>query len=647
MTQTLRTTCNRDCPDACGILADIDDGLVVRLRGDNHHPVTQGFLCYRTSNFLERQYDPDRLTTPLFKKNGKFHPIEWETALDLVAERMLRYRKESGAASILNYRSGGSLGILKCLVDYFFEKFGPVSLKLGDICSGAGEAAQEMDYGVSDSNDLFDLYHSKAILLWGKNPYVSNVHLLPVLKEAKRRGAKLVLIDPVHHRTSKLCDHYVQLRPGGDFALAMGMARALFESGSLDATAEHYCDHFEPYKHLVFSRSLAAWAQLADVEEEQVRELASWYVDRGPAAILVGWGMQRRANGAGIVRALDALGAISGNLGIAGGGVSFYFQRKAAFHTDFIKGLDAAPRSLPETHLGQALVETRDPEVRMVWISNGNPVAMLPDSERVAEGLKSREFVVVVDSFMTDTAQVADLILPTTTMLEDHDLVGAYGHHWLGAVRPVVEAPNGVKTDLAIVQALAQRVGLEKEMQGTPEEWQNRILGKQSEASLQLENFTEGYPKSPVAKEVLFQGRVFPTATGRVQLMQAEPPRLPGLSAEYPLYLMALATDRAQASQMTKHQQDGWAEATVHPHNAAGMRTGEIALLETEMGRMHVRLKLDERQRKDVVLLPKGGWHSRERCANALIRAASTDLGHGAAYYDQPARIRPPETAIS
>src|SRR5207248_7053793 len=236
MPEIRETVCNRDCPDACSVVAHVQDGRVVQLGGDPSHPVTQGFLCWRTNNFLPLQYSPERLTTPLLR--GK--PVSWGEALDFAARELLRIRAESGPAAIFHYRSGGSLGALKHLCDWFFEKFGPVTTKRGDICSGAGDAAQLLDFGVEDSHDIFDLLNSRNILLWGKNAVVSSPHLVPVLNQSP--GRKL-LIDPVWHKTARLCDAHIQLRPGGDSALAMAAARLLLERGGPDPAAAGHCEN--------------------------------------------------------------------------------------------------------------------------------------------------------------------------------------------------------------------------------------------------------------------------------------------------------------------------------------------------------------------------------------------------------------------
>jgi anaerobic selenocysteine-containing dehydrogenase len=631
--ETRRTVCNRDCPDACSIVAHVQDGKVVKIGGDPEHPVTQGFLCYRTNRFLDRQYSPDRITQPLVRNaGGGFDPISFEAALDLAAARLLQIRRESGPAAIFHYRSGGTLGALAHLTDYFFEQFGPVTVKRGDICSGAGDAAQMLDFGEEDSHDIFDLYNSKNVLLWGKNVVTSNVHLVPVLKEARRRGAKLLLIDPVHHRSRELCDGFVQPRPGGDFALAMAVGRLLFERGWVDPDASRYCDNLDAFRALAEGRSVAAWCQDADARPEEAERIAGMLHTK-PCAIQVGWGMGRRINGAAIVRALDALCAVSGNVGIPGGGVSYYFWRRRAFDHSFIGGVGAAPRVVVEPLFGPQVLAMQDPPIRAVWITAGNPVAMLPESETTARALASREFVVVADTFMTDTARLAHLIFPIPTLLESEDLLGAYGHHWVGEARAVVPPPPGVKSDLEIMQGLASRTNLGHMMSGDVREWKRRLL----RPGLKLEDLERGPQKSPHSAPVLFSDRKFKTPSGRVNLITQEPPR--ELRApQYPLWLLSLSTPKSQSSQWAVAQ-DGPAEITVHPETAAGVPDGAVARLESAIGALRVRVRHDARQRRDVVLMAKGGHLRDGRCANALIRARATDLGEGGALYDEGVRL--------
>ena len=285
-----RTICNRDCPDACSIVATVEDGRVTRLQGDRDHPVTRGFLCHRTNQFLRTQYHPARLTAPLLRKDGRLVEVSWDEALDVAADKLTKIRDASGPEAIFHYKSGGSLGVvMHQLSSLFFECFGPVTVKRGNICSGAGEAAQRLDFGGSDSNDLFDLHNARQVLLWGKNVFTSSPHTIPVLKEAQRRGAELVLIDPVHHQTATLCQRFVQPRPAGDFALAMAVAQILFERDWLHPQAADWCQGIEAFRNLALARSGQHWCQAADVAPQQAEDIAR-RLQHGPTTILAGWG---------------------------------------------------------------------------------------------------------------------------------------------------------------------------------------------------------------------------------------------------------------------------------------------------------------------------------------------------------------------
>jgi anaerobic selenocysteine-containing dehydrogenase len=630
--------CNRDCPDACAILATVQDGRVTALKGDPSHPVTAGALCPRTSRFLERQYSPDRLTKPLVRASTgePFREIGWDEALDLAADRLVRIRAESGPAAILHYRSGGSLGMLMCLTDLFFERFGPVTVKRGDVCSGAGEAAQEADFGLCDSSDVFDLRHAREIVLWGRNLRTCSPHLLRIVDSARGRGAGALLIDPVRHATAAHADRLVQPRPGGDFDFAMAAARLLLETGGVDPDAASWCDGLDAFRALALSRTVEAWCERAGVTTDEAEDLAGRLGRNRPATILLGWGLGRRLHGGATVRAIDALAAITGNVGVPGGGVSFYCRRRGAFDASFVTG--ASARTLCEPLLGREVLAAAGPPVRAAWVTAGNPVAMLPESRVVADALRTREFTVVVDAFLTDTARCAHLVLPTVTLIESDDLLGSYGHHWLSASRPVVPPPPGVRSDLEIAQGLAARTGLADALAGTARDWKRRMVEPRlGPAGVTLEMLEAGAVRNPLAPAVLFEGRRFPTPGGRARLVSAEPPAI-ARDPAFPLTLMALSTPRSQCSQWA-WTPDSPAVATVHPDAAGGIADGEVARLESAIGSMDVRVRHDAGQRPDVALMSKGGPLHDGLASNAVVAAAVTDLGEGAALYDQGVRL--------
>ena len=642
MSIEVKTSCNRDCPDACGIVATVVDGQVCRLRGDPDHPITRGFLCFRTSRYVERQSAEDRLTTAWIRRGGRHEPIALSDALDLAAERLLAIRAESGPASIFHYRSGGSLGLLKHATDHFFAEFGPCATKVGDICSGAGEAAQMLDFGVSDSNDLFDLHNSRHIVLWGKNPKVSNVHLVPVLQEARDRGAEILLIDPVHQKSASLADEVLVPRPGADLELALGVARALLNTGAIAADVEHFCDGWPEYQALLECRTVAEWATLAGVDEAAVHRVAERFAS-GPTAIQVGWGLQRRARGGATVRALDALSAVSDNLFAPGGGCSFYFARRGFAAPAFRDGSDA-PRTIREPLLGQDILAASDPPIRAIWVTAGNPVVGLPDSAAVAEAFDQTEFVVVADTHWTDTARRADLVLPVPTFLEDDDLIGSYGHHFVSEARPVVPPPPGVLHELVLFQELARRVGLGDALAGSIDDWKRRLLEKVSPHGLTLERLrSEGAARNPLAGQQRFTDRRVATPSGRVQLLGGDDYVEPTADAsEYPLWLFSNSTEKSQSSQWAGRGLGKHTWVVVHPEviAAAGASVGDIVSVESEHGVLQAELRGDSALRGDVAVMPKGGGFDRGHCANQLIAARATDLGLGASYLDCRVRLR-------
>lgn len=642
-----RTTCSRDCPDACGIVAKIEDGVPVSLAGDPSHPVTRGFLCFRTSRYPDLLAGPDRVRQPLLRRGGSLVPVSWEEALATAASWLQKVRAESGPEAVFHYRSGGSLGILKQLADLFFDQFGPVTGKVGDICSGAGEAAQIEDLGTSDSNALHDLEHSRHILLWGKNPTVSNTHLVPVLKQAKANGAQLVLVDPVHHKAAGLCDERIQPAPGGDFELAMGIARVLFDRGQVAKDAASFCDGLPEFEAIARSRPVADWARAADVPVAAVESLAA-RLAHGPTAILVGWGMQRRLRGGAIVRALDALCALSGNLFRSGGGCSFYFKRRKAFAP--FGPTVVPPRVLREPVLGHDLLAAV-PKIRLMWVTAGNPVAMLPDSTTVAAALDAIEHLVVADVFLTETAKRAALVLPVPSLLEDDDLLGAYGHHWIGESRPVVAPPAGMPHEAQIFQDLARRLGMRDFPQDSIDDLKRRALAAAAPLGLTLEALRQngGTMPSPVSGPLLFPDGKTLTPNGKVQLLRkapppqaesaAPPPSLPGGSA--PLWLFSNSTEKSQASIWSGAGLGDHVWIAVHPDAVPGVADGALVRVVSRRAELVARVRHDLEQRRDVAIMPKGGAFERGHAANALVDARPTDLGLGAAYLDCLVTVAP------
>ncbi len=633
----LRTACSRDCPDACTLEAEVVEGKLVSLKGSHDDPLTKGFLCPRTTRFVDRQEAPNRLKSPLkrrSKESEEFVPISWDEALDLAAERLQAARAEHGAESIFHYLSGGALGYLKALTNIVFQQLGPCTFKRGDICSGAGEWAQEQDFGISDSSEVEDLLNARLILIWGKNVHTSSVHLLPVLLEAKKRGATLVCIDPAPTKSTRISQLSLCPRPGTDAQIALALVSYLAERDRLDPDVASYCNNLPEFLEMARAVSFEERMRRAGIPLELGLELARLYDELRPSSLLVGWGAPRRGNGAETVRALDALTAVSGNIGLPGACTSFYFQRRRSFNKAALPPHSPAPRTLSEPRLGVEL-EQAHPKVRLAWITAGNPAAMLPDADRVARELRKVDFTIVVDTHWTDTCAVADLVLPTLTLVEDEDVMGAYGNTYLRSSSPVVEPYGESKHELWIHQQLAQRLGFGHLLEGTPAEWKDRLLKPEVDRAV-----LEGKPvPQPGAPKVLFEGRRFLTPDGKVNLMTQEPAMPEVNSLEFPFRLMAVSHPDAQCSQWSLEPPEV-PLARISSEADQALRDGEVYRLESSRGGFPVKIKREEGIHPEVVIMPKGGsglfggW-----CPNALIEAKETDFGGGACFYEEPVRF--------
>jgi anaerobic selenocysteine-containing dehydrogenase len=568
--------------------------------------------------------------------------VDWAEILDRI-ESELRASLARDPRGVAWLVGGGSLGILKGMTRRFFRRLGPVSECAGDICSGAGEAAQLADFGVSDSHDVFDVQHSRSILLWGKNVGVSNIHLVPLLKAAQRGGAEVLFICPTPPEPGLPPHRWIAPHPGRDLELAFGVMRLLFERAERDGDEPWRAGTVElagvgRLRDLAMSKPARAWADEAGLELSEI-ECVEAALLRRPASLHVGWGVQRRARGGDSVRALDALAALSGNLGRPGGGVSFYYARKQAFRTELFDEGHEPGRQLWQARLSTELAEA-DPPVEFLWIAGANPIATLPDSAELARQIERIPFVVVSDTHPNDTTRRAEALLPVETMLEDSDLLGSYGQHYITASSPVLERPAEVRSDLEIIQELAQRFGMGEDFAGSRRQWKERLLRPElAEQGIDVDALEGESLRSPLAEPVLFADGHVPTPSGKVELLDRYVP--PESDAEdYPLWLFSNSHRRSQCSQWADGEDpEDPLPVRLHPAASPGIANGGIARLVSGNAALRVRVVHDERLRPDVAIVPKGGSLDLGRSANVLIAPRETDLGGGAAYLDTRVRL--------
>ena len=631
-----RTTCNRDCPDSCAVIATVKDGKIIRHKGDPEHGVTRGFLCSRGNDYLKRFYDPERLLYPLRRVNRGWQRISWDDALDLIAGKLRQYRDDYGPRSVLvvNYSAIHSW-IPRVLSRLFWAHFGGATFSTGGLSVEASHAAQQLDFGGDCTHEPEDLVHSKAFVIWGKNVAVTRQHWMPFINQARKSRAFLAVIDPIYSEMAGKADRFYQIRPGSDGLLAIGVSRLLLERGSVDkGFIANHTQGFEAFRQMVFSYALEDIVKAVDLSLEQIKEIADLYAARKPLATFSGLGPAYWSNGGAMIRLVDALAAISGNIGIPGGGMSTDIEGAAGLNLSMLR---EAPRSenrrilLPR--LGEDILNAKDPALKMGWIAGANPASSAPDTGRVQEGLRSLEFLVVVEQFMSATAELAHLVLPCTTYLEMDDLVTAYGHHWIGLTNRVVPPQGETKTDGEIFQSLAERLGFGAALAGDPETWMQKILGPLAAEGLTLERLKEKAHHNPKAVSVPFADRKFRTPSSKFEFITQFTPG-PG-PTNGGLHLMATKTRRMVNSQILPEDLPGEPVARVNPAflSEKGFGEGEKAWVVSKAGRVKVRLAGDERVRRDVLLFNPALWKGDLNGVNQLREAFLTDIGNGAAMH--------------
>jgi anaerobic selenocysteine-containing dehydrogenase len=646
-TEIRRTACSLDCFDACGIVAEVADGRIVRLGGDPAHPITRGALCNKVNHYLgDRFYHPDRQLHPLRKVDGGWRRLAWDDALDLIADKLTRTKERHGTLSVLYHKGNGSFAGLKVMGERFFNLYGGVTQAVGRFCGGEADHGTTQSFGACEIHDPLDLAeHTRLFLVWGRNPAVTNIHMMPVLKAARARGARAIVIDPAVTKTVRYCDGHVQPRPGSDGHLAVGMAKVILARTVVDrARVAALSDHFDEYLALVDAMSMDEIVRRTDLSEDAIAALALDYARTRPATILQGIGLQQYTRGAQTYRLIAALGILTGNVGVPGGGVNFGNWPWALMHKPVALERRTSPvRTVPVTKLAEALQTTADPRITTALFMGTNLVNQMPDTVGMRRELAKLEFRVCVDQFLTDTAECADVFLPSTTMLEEEDFLPSYGHLWMQLMQPVVPPQGEARSDLAILQALADRLGFGPDMAGSPAYWIDQLTSTfrhqgVSHATLAAAGgrlWPEGTPRVPWADgkfKTKSRRFVFPAAFD-------DDPVLP--SAEFPLHLIALASDRAINSQIPEERQEG-KRLTAHVHPAVarahGLGQGDVASLVSPRGVLRVRLECDEGLRRDSVFVPKGEWAKHERGLNVLTEPRFT-AGTGTAYNQNYVRL--------
>ena len=660
VSEVLTSACPLDCPDACSLEVRVVDGRVVKLDGSHLNPVTQGYICAKVRRVPEHLYGPDRLLYPARrvgpKGSGEFERISWDAALDLAAERM-----RGGGESILPVSYGGCNGLLtQDTTDArLFQRLGASRLAR-TVCAAPSGRANMGLCGKMPGVAIPDFRHARLIVLWGVNPSSSGIHGVPFLKEAQEAGARLVVIDPRRTPLAKKADLHLALRPGSDLAVALAAIRWLFEEGKADLPflAEHATGAEELRRRALpwtFERAAAVSGLLA----EEIERFVRLYAESSPALVRIGWGLERNRNGGSAVAAAIALPAVAGKFGVRGGGFTMSnsgvwtksIDRAAVIGPE--PATRPAPRTINMNRLGEALLAAAPP-VRTLFVYNCNPLATLPNQEKVRRGLAREDlFTITFEQVWTDTARWSDLVLPATHFLEHSDLVRGYGSYVLYRTRPVAPPAGEARPNVEVFAELTHRLGLARPGdRETDDALAVALLGRSERMRSEMERdgvaapdcgtapvqFVDAFPQTPDRRLHLVPEELDREAPQGLYAFQEDPG-----SERFPLALISPATSRTISSTFGQLVREP-AMLEIHPQDAAarGIASGDRVRIWNELGEVRVAARLSPDLRPGTVCLPKGLWSRHTlsgTTANALAPDTLADLGGGACFNDARVEI--------
>jgi anaerobic selenocysteine-containing dehydrogenase len=686
----VHAVCTHDCPDSCGVLVTVDTrtGRATKVQGDPAHPVTRGFLCGKVARYLDRVYSPERLLYPMRRRAGvpkgplpqgaeadAFERIRWDEALDAIASKLQTTAAEYGPESILPYSYAGTIGQLGygSMDRRFFHRLGASQLDR-TICASAGGAALTSVYGVKLGTAPQDFARAGLIIAWGANIHGNNIHLWPFIEEARRQGAKLVVIDPYRTRTATLADEHLAIRPGTDALLALAMMHVIFRDGLEDRAYLEECTlgwQELQTNALREEHTPARAAEITGLDEQTIERLARAYAHAGkdgyaPAVIRMNYGIQRSENGGTAARAVAMLPLITGSWKKRGGGLllstsgSFPFNSAKLQRPELMwaSPLQREARMVNMNELGRALTELENPPVKALFVYNCNAAAVAPDSEQVLAGLRRADlFTVVHEQFFTDTTDYADIVLPATTFLEHKEVMGAYGHLFAQISQPAIAPLGEARSNVQLFAELGQRMGFEEDAFLDGED--DLILQALDSTHPYFEGITkerleaEGHvalalPQNAAGESLPFSTAAwFRTPSGRGELTPVPrfvaPAESRSNAKKFPLEFLPRKADNymnTTFANLPAHQQMERRTAGVlemHCSDAVkrDIANGDAVTVYNDRGRITLTARVGETVPPGVVA-SRLDWQKLSHDGanvNALTSQRLTDLGGGATFY--------------
>jgi anaerobic selenocysteine-containing dehydrogenase len=630
------TACTMDCPDACSLVVTRADDGSVKVKGNPDNPFTSGFTCSKIKDHVRRLQSPDRITRPRLKTKKGWKTISWDEALDLCAAKIQNLR--SRPTAILHIHNEGAKGVLKEATALLFSRLGTSRVR-GSLCDAAGYIACVHDFGSRDNNDINDLMHASRIVNWGKDFSRSSVHTAALVKKARKNGTRVLTISPGGDGNQAFSDLHIRIRPGTDRFLAAAVLRLMIKNDLISENVLKHTRNPDKFFSLISGHSIDQLQAACDVSPNDIQQLYAWYGEDKPVATIISAGLQRYRYGGENVRFINALAMLSGNIGRLGGGSYFQLHSYRNLNLSWTRESEKRPRrSFQFPVIGREILTAENPPIEMIWVNGANLVNQAPDSQQLMQAFARVDFKVVVDAFMNDTAQRANLVLPTTLLMEQEDIIGSYLHEHVQYVCPVLTAPAEARNDYWILRQIGKRLDPPVHLP-TSEDCMRASLDSPYLSATLEEIRNCGCVRSN-RPEIAYADLQFAHQDGRYRfpyLLHSEPES----PAEYPLRLLTLVRRKALHSQMLPEDQKQPPMVWV-AHDSPCLKylnLEEPVALVSPLGRLTVSVETLPDLHPDVVIYRRGDWISRGGGVNQLIAAELTDIGSGAAYYDQYVRL--------
>lgn len=648
--------CTLDCADCCKFNVYVKNDDIIKIEGDKEHPYTKGFICKKGLAHLKRLNHSKRIYKPLIKINDKWKEIEFDEAINIMVKKLSYYKSKFGSKSVLYYEQYGNGTVLKSIGEKFFNFYGGVSLSKGGPCWSAGIAAQKLDFGDSRSHSLEDMLNSKNIFVWGKNPANTTIHTMQMIKRAKKKGSKIIVIDPIETATAKLADKYIKIKANGDKALALAMGQIIIKNKLYDEKyIRLYVNGFEEYKSYILSLNIKDLSKECGVEIYTIEELVKLYCQKY-STILLGFGMQKYKNGGMTIRLIDALGAITGQIGFSGGGVNYAnkvypkilntdpydsekFSNNRYYYTNEISEFIEKCNLGNTYYKNDIFINHEDDKgdyelnipIKMAIITKSNLLNQLANINNLKRALSKVEFKVCFDMFITDTVKECDLFIPVTSQLESEDLLfSSMMNPYLVYNEKILEPQEKLMDEYYFFMEVAKRLKMSNYPIVTKKEYLEKVIYplKNINSDISLEYLKNNY--FTLHKDVAWSDKNFVNESGKFEIINCEEIKKFEDNKYKDISKLRLLTNHGRDSLSSQHfmDDDGIAIAYINEKEAkrSNINNNEIIYLKSENGQIKVKINIDKSIGDNIVMMFVGWWE-RHGNPNFLTNSGISDIG--------------------